>query len=88
MLEQPIFIQGHYSFEGKGLDAPLPLRPAAMRYFPVAAKGELQVQLAVVEDLPPDTVLEIRLAAPTGVSGLLVLDIGLVAISGEKKNCW
>ena len=51
-----------------------------MRYFPIAAKGATHVSLAVVEDLRPDSVLEIFLAAPEGVKGSVVLDIGIVEI--------
>ena len=115
MLEQPVFLQGLYSFEGSGLDTPMPLKPAVtysvpgdkrtqliyfragnsspemiyvllrrnhkpMRYFAVGAKGAIHVPLAVVEDLHPDTMLEVFLAAPAGVKGSLVLDIGLVEI--------
>ena len=36
--------------------------------------------LAVVEDLFPDTKLEIFFAAPEGAAGTVVLDIGLMEI--------
>ena len=51
-----------------------------MRYFPIGAKGDVHVALAVVEDLMSGTVLEAHLAAPEGVSGTVVLDVGLVEI--------
>lgn len=51
-----------------------------MRYFPLAAKGTTHVSLAVVEDLRPDSSLEVFLAAPEGISGSVVLDIGLMEI--------
>ncbi len=51
-----------------------------MRYFPIGAKGDVHVALAVVEDLMSGTKLEVHLAAPEGVSGVAVLDIGLVEI--------
>jgi assimilatory nitrate reductase catalytic subunit len=51
-----------------------------MRYFPVGAKGDVHVALAVVEDLTSGTTLEAHLGAPEGVSGSVVLDIGLVEI--------
>jgi len=38
------------------------------------------VPLAVVEDLFPDTKLEIFFAAPEGSAGTVVLDIGLMEI--------
>ncbi len=51
-----------------------------MRYFPIGARGDVHVALAVVEDLMSGTKLEVSLAAPENVSGSVVLDIGLVEI--------
>ena len=51
-----------------------------MRYFPIAAKGTEHVPLAVVEDLEPDTKIELFVAAPAGASGTLVIDVGLLEI--------
>jgi hypothetical protein len=51
-----------------------------MRYFPVGAKADVHVPLAVVEDLFPETKLEVQLAAPPDTTGHLVLDIGLLEI--------
>jgi hypothetical protein len=51
-----------------------------MRYFPIGAKGATHVSLAVVEDLQPDTVLEVLVAAPKGIAGSVLLDIGLMEI--------
>ncbi len=51
-----------------------------MRLFPVGAKAAEHVPLTVVEDLQPDTKLEVHFAAPEGVTGQLVLDLGLVEI--------
>jgi hypothetical protein len=51
-----------------------------MRYFPLAAKGAEHVPLAVVEDIFPETKLEVFFAAPSGVQGTLVIDIGLLEI--------
>ena len=48
-----------------------------MRYFPIGAQGAIHVPLAVVEDLHPDTELEIEIAAPAGVKGTVVIDVGL-----------
>jgi hypothetical protein len=52
-----------------------------MRLFPVGAKSATHVSLAVVEDLEPDTKLEVVVAAPAGVSGSVALDIGLLEIT-------
>jgi hypothetical protein len=51
-----------------------------MRYFPIGAKGAMHVSLAVVEDLQPETLLEVSLAAPEGVKGSVLIDIGLMEI--------
>ena len=51
-----------------------------MRLFPVGAKAAEHVPLTVVEDLQPDTSLELHFAAPEGVKGQLVVDLGLIEI--------
>jgi hypothetical protein len=51
-----------------------------MRYFPIAAKGATHVALRVVEDLLADTVLELFIAAPSGCSGTVIVDLGLVEV--------
>jgi len=51
-----------------------------MRYFPIGAKSDVHVPLRVVEDLDGGTVLELHLAAPDGVTGTVVIDLGLVEI--------
>lgn len=51
-----------------------------MRYFPVGAKSGVHVPLAVVEDLNPETEVEVLLGAPAGLKGSVVLDIGFVEI--------
>ncbi|MEV6636550.1 molybdopterin oxidoreductase [Actinoplanes sp. NPDC051470] len=51
-----------------------------MRYFPIAAKGDVHVPLRVVEDLVGGSAVELRVAAPAGLSGTVVLDLGLVEV--------
>jgi hypothetical protein len=51
-----------------------------MRYFPVGAKAGTHVELAVVEDLEPGTLLELLIGAGENVFASLLLDIGLVEI--------
>ncbi len=51
-----------------------------MRMFPIGAKAAEHVPLAVVEDLFPDTRLQVVIAAPMGVTGSVVLDLGLMEI--------
>lgn len=48
-----------------------------MRLFPIGAKSAIHVTLAMSEDMPPQTELEILVAAPVNVAGFLVLDMGL-----------
>jgi assimilatory nitrate reductase catalytic subunit len=50
------------------------------RWFPIGAKGDVHVPLRVVEDLPGGTVVELQAAAPIGVTGELVVDLGLVEV--------
>ena len=49
-----------------------------MRFFPIAANTSLHVSLAIIEDLPAGTRIEVA-AAGEG-SGTLILDIGLLEI--------
>jgi len=53
---------------------------ATMRLFPVGAGGATHVPLAVVEDLEPDTKIEIFIGAPEGVEGTAVIDLGMIEI--------
>jgi hypothetical protein len=49
-----------------------------MRYFPIGAKADVYIPLRIVEDLDSGTVLELHLAAPEGVAGAVVVDLGLL----------
>jgi hypothetical protein len=115
LLETSKFIQGVYSFEGRGLDRPVPVHDdlgytvprdkraqliyiragnsaaemiyvllsrdgKPMRYFPMGAKDAIHVPLAIVEDVHPESHLDILVGAPEGLRGTLVVDIGLVEI--------
>src|SRR5919112_1337652 len=51
-----------------------------MRWFPIGAKGDVHVPLRVVEDLTGGTVVELHAAAPEGVTGEIVVDLGLVEV--------
>ncbi|WP_090479792.1 molybdopterin oxidoreductase family protein [Nakamurella panacisegetis] len=53
---------------------------APVRYFPIGAKGDVHVPLRVVEDIESSSAVELRLAAADGVSGTVVIDLGLVEI--------
>jgi hypothetical protein len=52
----------------------------AMRYFPVGAKGAIHVPLAVIEDIPPGTEVEILIAGPSGLHSSVMIDAGFVEI--------
>jgi hypothetical protein len=78
-ITQPVYFRGGNST--KEMVTVLLVRDGApMRYFPIAAKGATHVSLRVVEDLLADTVIELYVAAPAGVSGVVVVDFGLVEI--------
>ncbi|MGX1159696.1 hypothetical protein FBY31_1941 [Arthrobacter sp. SLBN-100] len=49
-----------------------------MRYFPIGAKSDVHVPLRVVEDIEGGSAIELYLAAPEGVSGSVVIDLGMV----------
>ncbi|HEX6277640.1 MAG TPA: molybdopterin oxidoreductase [Polyangiaceae bacterium] len=51
-----------------------------VRFFPIGAKGAIHVELAIVEDIDPETELELRVGAPEGVKGVVLVDLGLLEI--------
>ena len=51
-----------------------------MRLFPIGARSAQHVPLAVVEDLFPESVLTMHVAAEMGVAGHVVLDMGLLQV--------
>ena len=51
-----------------------------MRYFPMGAKSDVHVPLRVVEDLEGGTAIELYLAAPVGLTGSVIVDVGLVEV--------
>lgn len=76
---QPVYFRGGNS-TGEMIYLTLVRNGAAMRYFPIAAKGFTHVSLRVVEDLLSDTVIEVFAGAPEGLTGTVVVDVGLVEI--------
>jgi assimilatory nitrate reductase catalytic subunit len=46
----------------------------------IGAKAAVHVPLAIVEDIEPESQLEILVGAPEGVSGQVVIDLGLVEV--------
>jgi len=51
-----------------------------LRLFPVGAKSSMHVQLAIVEDIDPDSRLELRISASAGLSGHVFVDMGLMEL--------
>jgi assimilatory nitrate reductase catalytic subunit len=51
-----------------------------MRYFPIGARAGTHVALRVVENLEDETTVELHLAAPEGLTGTVVVDLGLVEV--------
>lgn len=56
---------------------------APMRLFPIGGCSGCHVSLAVIEDLLPETQLELVVSAPTGAAGEIVVDIGLVEMPDD-----
>lgn len=51
-----------------------------MRLFPVGARSAEHVTLGIVEDIFPESRVDVLVSAPEGVSGTVVLDLGMVEI--------
>ena len=49
-----------------------------MRYFPIGAKGDVHVPLRVVEDIEGGSLVELAMIAPLGLTGTVIIDLGLV----------
>jgi hypothetical protein len=79
VVSQPVYFRGGNT-TGELIYVVLMRDGAAMRYFPIGAKSDVHVALRVVEDLDSGTVIELHLAAPDGVSGSVVVDLGLVEV--------
>lgn len=56
----------------------------SIRYFPVGPKADLHVPLAIIEAYPAGTRFDICLAAPRGLSGTVVVDVGIVEVIAEE----
>ena len=79
VVTQPVYFRGGNT-TGELIYVVLMRDGTPMRYFPIGAKGDVHVALRVVEDLDSGTVVELHLAAPEGVSGAVVVDVGLVEV--------
>ena len=76
---QPVYFRGGNSAD-ELVSVVLVRDGSPMRWFPIAAKGATHVALRVVEDLLSDTRLELHIAAPEGLAGTIVVDLGLVEV--------
>jgi hypothetical protein len=56
-------------------------RGKPMRYFPVGAKASIHVPLAVLEDIPPGSPVEVLVAGPAELKSSVVIDIGFMEIT-------
>jgi assimilatory nitrate reductase catalytic subunit len=79
LTTQPVYFRGGNSSE-EMVAVVLVRDGVPMRWFPIGAKGDTHVALRVVEDLTADSRLELHVAAPDGVTGTVVLDLGLVEV--------
>jgi assimilatory nitrate reductase catalytic subunit len=48
------------------------------RYFPIGARADTHVTLAITEDIAPGERCEVFVAAPERISGWIVIDIGFM----------
>ena len=76
---QPLYFRGGNS-TNELITVVLVRDGAPMRYFPIGARASTHVALAVVEDIEDGTTLELQLAAREGLTGTVVVDLGLVEV--------
>jgi assimilatory nitrate reductase catalytic subunit len=51
-----------------------------MRLFPLGARSSLHIPLRITESLLTETELELHVAAPPGVRGTVVIDLGILEL--------
>jgi assimilatory nitrate reductase catalytic subunit len=79
VVAQAVYFRGGNT-AGELICAVLMREGKPMRYFPIGAKGDVHVPLRVVEDLDAGTAIELYVSAPVGVTGTVVVDLGLVEV--------
>lgn len=77
LTAQPLYFRGGNSSD-ELICVTLMRDGTPMRMFPIGAKSSVNVPLRVVEDVDPDSTLELVLAAPDGAQGEVVVDFGMV----------
>lgn len=56
-----------------------------VRYFPVGPKADFHVPLSIIETHPAGARIEIALAAPRGLTGAVVVDVGILEESDANE---
>lgn len=79
VTSQPVYFRGGNSSD-ELICVVLVRDGVPMRWFPIGAKSDTHVALRVVEDLLADTRLELHVAAPEGLPGMVIVDLGLVEV--------
>lgn len=51
-----------------------------MRLFPIGARASIHLPLRITESLLTESTLELHVAAPAGVAGTVVLDLGVLEL--------
>lgn len=51
-----------------------------MRMFPCGGKSGIHVPLAIIDDILPDSLIELTIAAPEGLTAKLMIDMGFAEI--------
>lgn len=77
MTAQPLYFRGGNSSD-ELVVVTLTRDGESMRVFPMGAKSSVNVPLRVVEDVDPDVVLDLTVAAPEGCTGDIVVDFGMM----------
>ncbi|MEH3155080.1 MAG: molybdopterin oxidoreductase [Gordonia paraffinivorans] len=77
LTAQPLYFRGGNSSD-ELVHVALTCDGRTMRLFPMGARGAVNIPLRVVEDVDPDSTLELVFAAPAGCSGEMVVDFGMV----------
>ncbi|MDX6320622.1 MAG: assimilatory nitrate reductase catalytic subunit [Propionibacteriaceae bacterium] len=77
VINQTLYFRGGNS-SAELITAVLMRDGVPMRYFPIGAKSDVHVPLRVVEDIEGGSVIELHLVAQVGVSGSVVVDLGMV----------
>ena len=77
VINQTLYFRGGNS-TGELVTVVLMRDGVPMRYFPIGARSDVHVPLRVVEDIEGGSLIELRLVAPLGLAGSLVVDLGMV----------